>query len=322
MPQDAEHIKFINIRDVCKKELKAQNEKKNYFCDLPDYVPYEFFEPSRKSTTDTLISNEENKVLVLWLNNDTFAHYPNILEALYELEKQIQPDSKTVKLNIIGPSDSHTLRQLYKEKSSLTRPNKYFQNNLIFSPFATADYDQLSNIKGEWESKSTEHSLQNKIIRTIGTDNSLAETLLCEMALRGITPYQIKSIKLIEEFKREKCHGLEGLKLTEANQPHHIVLIGELDTFYSRMLTESIVKKIDEFNQPSDSNITVTHVHRFNYLRGLDGIISKSTPANQDNKNKDSQTNKLDSKEAKEQAERPTGTSDRNQPTGLPTPSG
>lgn len=305
VPQDAEHIKFINFRDHCKKAAK--------FCDFPDYVPYEFFEPIAPSNTSITKNENEKKILVLWLNNDTFAHSLNILKTLDQLEKQIQPISKTdkppIKLNIIGPSNSHTLRQLYKEKDSLTKPNEYFQDNFIFSPFATADYGQLTNFMDKWKSKLSEQSLQNRIIRTISTDNSLAKTLLCEMALRGIAPYQIKSIEVIETIKKE-CHGLEGLTLTKANQPHHIVLIGELDTFYSQMLTESIVKTIDKFNRLSlNVDITETHVHRFNYLRGLDGITSKSSPANQDNKNKESQTNKLDSKETKEQAERPTGTS-------------
>lgn len=299
-PEDSEHIKFINFKDTCKKTSEAENKEKNYFCDFPDYVPYELFEP--------ISPNEQNKVLVLWLNNDTFARSKNILETLNQIENQIQPGSKTdiprIKLNIIGPYNSQTLRKLYDQKEE---SDKYLENSHIFSPSVTANNDQLSNTKDDQESKSNKW-LQNKIIRTIGTHSNLANTLLCELALRGITPYQIKSIEEIKGM----CSGLKGLKLTKSNQPHHIVLIGELDTFYSRMLTESLLKKIDEFNQflpPENASITETHVHRFNYLRGLDGITSQRPSTNQDNKNKESQTNKLDNKETKEQAERPTGAS-------------
>ncbi|MBA3756697.1 MAG: hypothetical protein H0X02_10900, partial [Nitrosomonas sp.] len=319
VPQDPEHIKFINFKDTCKKTPEAENKEKNYFCDFPDYVPYEFFEPIKQpeSTPNASASEKENKILVLWLNNDKFARSPSILKTLNQLEEQIQPGSKIdttrIKLNIIGPYNSHTLRQLYEEainqkEGSPTKPDKYLEDNLIFSPFVTANNDQLANPKDDWESKSSEYWLKNKIIRTIGTHSSLANTLLCELALRGITPYLIKSIETIEK----KCPDLTGLKLAKANQPHHIVLIGELDTFYSQMLTESILKEIDEFNRfssPENASITETHVHGFNYLRGLDGITSKRTSTIQDNKNKESQTNKLDNKEAKEQAERPTGTS-------------
>lgn len=305
-PEDAEHIKFINFKDTCKKTPEAENEGKNYFCDFPEYVPYEFFEPI--PTSQAFISNNKNKILVLWLNNDTFERSQNILETLNNLREQIYSNNETyisrVKFDIIGPYNSHTLRKLYDQKEG---SNNYLENSHIFSPFVTADNDQLSNTKDDQESKSNEW-LQNKIIRTIGTHSNLANTLLCELALRGITPYQIKSIEEIKGM----CSGLKGLKLAEANQPHHIVLIGELDTFYSQMLTKSILKEINEFNQflpPENANITETHVHGFNYLRGLDGITSQRTSTNQDNKDKESQTNKLDNKEAKEQAERPTGTS-------------
>ena len=318
VPEDSEHIKFINFKDTCKKTPEAENEEKNYSCDFPDYVPYEFFEPSKQpeSTPNPSASEKENKILVLWLNNDKFARSQNILETLNHLKEQIQSGSKTdtPKLNIIGPSNSHTLKQLYKEtinkkQNSSDKPDEYLEDNLILSPFGTADYDWLTNAdSSDQGSKLDESGLKDKIISTIGTDSSLANTLLCELALRGITPYQItsKSIKKIEQ----ECLNLKGLKLTEDNRPHHIVLIGQLDTFYSRMLTESILKRINAFNGfSSDANITETHVHRFNYLQGLDGITSKRTSANQDNKNKESQINKLDNKESKEQAERPTGTS-------------
>ncbi|MBP6057126.1 MAG: ABC transporter ATP-binding protein [Nitrosomonas sp.] len=300
VPEDSEHIKFINFKDTCKKTLEAENKEKNYFCDFPEYVPYEFFEPI--PTTQVSIPKDENKILVLWLNNDKFALSANILETLHQFRKQIQfINTSGIKFDIVGPYNSQTLRKLYGQKEE---SDKYLENSHIFSPFVTADNDQLNNTKVDRESKSNEW-LQNKIIRTTGTHSNLANTLLCELALRGITPYQIKSVETIKGM----CSGLKGLKLTAGNQPHHIVLIGELDTFYSQMLTESILKKIDEFSSSENAKISETHVHGFHYLRGLDGITSQRTSTNQDNKNKESQTNKLDNKEAREQAERPTGTS-------------
>ncbi|SFD86160.1 hypothetical protein [Nitrosomonas sp. Nm166] len=319
MPIDPEHIGFVDFRNACQKD------KKNSYCDFPDYMPYEWFELNDQlkpisieelsdKELELLLKNKKEKVLILWLNNDTFAHSSiNSLEVLGQLKKEIISNSKIeseISFNIIGPHDSGTLRKMYADMNRIKKeslPDNYLNHSHIFATSVTANDERLIGKtlyqdRGNW--------LNDKIIRTISPQDKLAHALLCELALRGVTPYRADPNKSISR----NCPDLAGaIPARQSNQPHHMVLIGELDTFYSQTLTATILKKIAEFgenqNHQNNNGISEGHIHTFNYLRGLDGITSEHTATSQDSKGKESQANKLNDKEFKKQLERPTETS-------------
>ena len=177
---------------------------------------------------------------------------------------------------------------------------KALENSFIYTAVATVNEKDLylnyekyapNNIK---ENKDW---LDKKIIRTISTQDRLVDTLLDEMALRGINPHP----KNKKTANKKNCKDSSESFLKGSNQDH-IVLIGERDTFYSRKLTDSFLKKID----PCENS---QRIHTFYYLRGLDGITHEPSSAQKENenRNKESQANKPNDKEIKGQRERPAG---------------
>jgi len=349
-PVDPEHIGYVDFEDACRRGAQPDKQsKKSDTCALPSFVPYEWFDLSDQSRLkpsfgmagtngmqklNLPFSDPKNTVLVLWLNNDAFARSQNILGLLdrlkndtgrFDLEKRDHTNDIheviDIAFNVIGPPDSDTLKKMYREAGQLKKGTSsdsvsgYLESSNIFSAFATADADQLSEQEGSNDSKPPHSNqwAQNKIVRTISTQDTLINSLFCELALRGVTPYRIESNEL---SIKKKCRDLSGFMLKKSDQPHHIVLIGELDTFYSQMLTESILRKINEFNETPDNKRT-DWVHTFNYLRGLDGITTEHTSRQDSAKPKESQTNKPSNKEIKEQLERPVGTSQLDYLLGL-----
>lgn len=313
-PVDPEHIGFVDFEKACRNAAEQTDHSKSYLCDFPPYMPYEWFEPSLfkkmpypdNPESPETPSDQDQPVLVLWLNNDVFAQEQiDTLETLNRLNNGLKEttrtDSQTKAIfTIIGPHDSHTLKKMYGEAETLLTKN-LLEDNLIFSPFATISPEQLkqSNKTASVSPKALEQ-LNNKIIRTTSTNDSLASTLLCELSLRGVTPYHYKS-----QFTEKDCKNLSGFVLGKPDQPHHIVLINELDTLYSQSLTDAILKKINPGNH------VPVPVHTFNYLRGLDGITTANASIGQaaKDKAKGSQTDKPSDKEIKEQRERPIGPS-------------
>ncbi len=306
-PKDSEHIGYVDFTQNCtsKNEEASKNME---FCGFPDYIPYEWFKLDGRKGVDfnetgikplkLSFSDRKDYVLVLWLDNDALARNPDIIEAFATLEESIQSnggaEESKISFNIIGPQDSGTLEEIYVNLKNLAETDQtasppYLGTTNIFSPFATASDAQLLN-----DEKETPEWLKHKIIRTIRTQDMLANTLFCELALRGVTP---------SSFNEEKCGKLSGFVGEKKGVRHHIVLIGEMDTFYSRKLTESIVEKGNELGKDS------YEFHTYSYLRGLDGITTEPANNQQENKTKTSPTNKQNNKETKAQLERPIGTS-------------
>ena len=322
-PQDPEHIEFVEFKETCNavlqelrtiklltKDTQAFNEtgielrKKIHFCHMGAFMPYEWF-----------INNDFNKILVLWLDNSGFTNFPSPLNTIGFLKKELNIKETNSHFSIIGPDGSDALNVMYREvtdlKDTAYHSEKLFytelENNYIYTPTATVENDRLY---GKYNSQDTKRDWLNKrIVRTISTQDKLANTVLCELALRGVIPYPIPYAIENINFKKE-CEGLSGFVLPKSNnhKPHHIALIGERDTFYSQKLTESL---LDAIGSLSDKVSTINWVHTFHYLRGLDGITSEHFSAQEENKNRinESQTIKPDSHKTKESVERPVGPS-------------
>lgn len=328
-PVDSGHIEFVDF-----KNHQASKTDNKTFDRFPDFMPYEWFELNENLESINIKQlnkeNEENKleltkdnkkVLILWLNNDTFMLPQfNSLEQLDQLKNEIirnrKIDESKINFDIIGPYSSGTLKKLYADMERLEKDlqmclsDNYLKHSHIFAAYVTVDDWRLIGSTKEGLSKKSRDIdqlmwLNDKVIRTLSMQSEVVPTLLCELALRRVTPYPVDP----KESFAEKCPAVAGaIPPRQSEQPHHMVLIGELDSFYSQTLSATILEKIAEFggNQGNPNN---EHIHTFNYLRGLDGITTERTASNQSSKNKDSQTNKPADKELKEQLERPVGSS-------------
>lgn len=312
-PKDAEHIGFVDFAGACNKALQEKDltsiqEEESRLCKMPPIMPYEWFESKYKDTPN---GHAPQKILVLWLNNDAFRKEP--LWNLYILNELIKPvsvplprhkfqkDKKSsenalieFRLQIIGPYDSVTYEKLdcdlrdqpsEKQKCVVSerdiKRNHYakhsLEKNLILSPFATIDVDENQQAENE-------NSLDR--IRTIATNKNSMLALNCELILRGVDIFKSKDHR--RRFFNQSC----GSQITEKHIPfgrsfddqkHHVVLIGEKDTRYSRELTKSFAQSMTNLEDKDIQN----QIHTFSYLRGIDGVKGGANQNNDDESRKD-----------------------------------
>lgn len=331
-PEDPDHIGFVHFANACKQYLNdfgssIRGGLDN--CQMPDTMPYEWFKAHTDDLNQSVIEHINKRILVLWLNNDAFNRSENPLYLLGLLNYLIAHNKtkQNVNFHVIGPANSDTLEKMYREVSKLNknirkvRYYKFLQNSYIYTASATISKKHLYDNQN-WDKNygETNHSwLDDTIVRTISTQDKIANSLLCELALRGVTPYHIGDNK--DKFKENKyCQNINDLVLKESNQPDQIVLISEADTFYATMLTKSILDEVHKFDtqDPQKKKEELNSVLVFKYLRGLDGITSKSISLDQ-NKNKDqeSKVKNPNEKETKALWERPVGNSQLDYLLGL-----
>jgi hypothetical protein len=169
-----------------------------------------------------------------------------------------------LRFKVIGPAGSTTLLEMIKElkknqNSDKDRSSDGFQ---IYSATATVSNSSLLKAAeiGTEEPQDLEPSkkiqalfdnLDIEFRRTISSDQELSDLLIEELDRR---PEAVPSF-----FGK--------------HQDDHLVLIAEWDTFYGRSLPEIFLNAIRrKHNLNSDDK--VDWVHRFIYLRGIDGILT------------------------------------------------
>ncbi|UJP00608.1 MAG: hypothetical protein LZF64_02135 [Nitrosomonas sp.] len=315
-PDDSEHIDYVDFDRICKtalQELRGKRDdhelnQKTHFCHMGSVMPYEWF-----SSKD-----EKEKVLLLWLDNGGFVNTDNRtpLKMLGFLKSEILQEnnnSSANNFNIIGPFGSGALDVMYREAFSLKDKesdfHKVFEDISFYIAAATVNFDAVYPDGDPKVNKENKKWLDNKITRTIGTQDSLANLLLCELALRGVTPYHVGNRTALSNNCSERL-SFDEFRHRENGSPHHIVLIGERDTYYSQQLTETFLKTIKKF-AVEDKDKT-PWVHTYSYLRGLDGITSEHAPSGHKeakNKNNEQQANQANTPETREQMERSVGPS-------------
>lgn len=313
-PKDPEHIDYVDFERTCKTVLRKLREKpddtelkqKAHYCHMGSVMPYEWFSRSNQET-----------VLLLWLDNGGFVDTDNRtpLKMLGFLKNEMLSKFETKSetkhgFNILGPFGSGALDMMYREVFNLEEKekdkiSKYYHALETVSFYVAAATVNFDDIHKERKNKDW---LDRKITRTISTQDKLADLLLCELALRGITPYHIETGTALSNNCSERL-SFDEFRHKKDGSPHHIVLIGERDTYYSQQLTETFLNAIKKFNELETK--TTPWVHTYSYLRGLDGITSEhasSSHKEAKNKNKEPQSNSS-STETREQRERPVGQS-------------
>lgn len=214
-------------------------------------IPFEWFERNEPSVS---------KVLLLWLN-----------ESLYDpAVVQDKLPSLFGNLTLVGPAGSAMLMKLVRSSDKVERNQQSAIN--MFSPSATITDCNLSdafsaNNRQPWQCFLDRHHyrqiLEKKgIVRTIGTDDVLAVTLLWELWQRGINRQR--------SWSPQDAQGLAGFQKDEPCKDG-LVLISEWDSAYARTLSQNLTDSFSAFCK-SDTGASPP-VHRLNYLRGLDGVL-------------------------------------------------
>jgi hypothetical protein len=302
-----------------RKYVPKDGEHIGYFTHAysPKIVPFEWFLPAEPAP-------ERPKILVLWIDENALAadnqplqnllHLVGALEspsgrsavtaaapepapAIEVAERPGEPLSRSgssvradapapkVKVKIIGPSDSGTLRDLVAEAqdSNLCANAGPSQDcALEFFDFgATVSDSALRQAVAAGTAISPDGSVEEflrkkglLLHRTIATDEVVAAALVKELARRNVFPGRATN-------PTRSCDGSE-----KAAYPDHVAIVSEWDTLYGRSLPETVLHALCP-------TATIAHrppwMEQFSYLRGLDGQLP-DTRASDDSGSGDGQS--------------------------------
>ena len=203
-------------------------------------------------------------MLVLWLAEEPFSRHP--LKLLARLLADLRADTAGVTTRVIGPRLSGTLRFMaadarqhgYLDENDL----KILRRASFYAATATMEDDLILN--GICPASTTIGQCLEGVVNRGGlagfhfvriarTDRSLAGALIEELGLRDVRV------------------GTD-----------HIALIGEWDTFYSRALPYTFVSRAT--GTPVATLLASSRpwppwLHRFTYLRGIDGSTATNPGA-------------------------------------------
>lgn len=256
-------------------------------------VPAEWFVPGpRLSTLDQSETHEAQPILVLWLKEQDLGSKP--LRTLTSLVSYLKKEMNTSPsgYRVLGPRTSGSLSAMLEELKpnfaggspkpechGVVQPvvSTVLKDAVFYSSWATAADPVLL---GETLIQQTDRPVEDRftaacltLIRTIGTDDRLAE-------------------HLVEELQRRNIDLIASSKIP------HIALISEWDTLYGRSLPRTFVavakrlaevaaaKKASEGGAEKKAVQTLAQhlhalrderypdwVHRYSYLAGLDGEL-------------------------------------------------
>jgi hypothetical protein len=225
----------------------------------PPIIPYESFgkESQLGGAED---GNTPDHVLVLWLKDDFFIHQPlTVFSSLVELLNRGDPNIK-----FIGPSSSDMLHAMVSEAltqcgvtcSRAQFPWKNLEGMNFYAYLASApDKSLFGNLCESCGVESFfEQAADIHLRRTVATEDTLAEGIRNELLLRHINPTPEQKIN----------------NLTFKTVEDDIVLISEWDTFYGQTLPKAVERAF------AGDDSKHKWIHKFTYLRGLDGLVPPS----------------------------------------------
>ena len=306
-PVDTKYIGYFRLEWTKSNELENNNYREVPKIDKviernlePLLLPFEWFvreELYRRTSKDIMADDRPEHVLVVWLPESDFSNQP-LTRLAQVIDALGHAHSSGVRIDMIGPSHSGTLREMLSEigpihdsKGKFKDANYVDVNGMlngltIYSPWSTAS-PALLRPKESWPvSDPSENSISEmyevihqdfnevgiKFIRTIGSDDLLAMHLIQELDRRGV----------------DVIGGID-----------YVALISEWDIFYGKAfpltfatMMESM-KHIDpNTDRPSDWNGYAYNLNlrmprecdrnfpnnllTFNYLRGIDGRLPRS----------------------------------------------
>ncbi len=288
VPDDAEHLGYF--------ALKPDLEDRQGLLAPPSLVPFEWL--SRAQGTP-------RHVLLLWLNETALGTHPlfkiaRVLDAVdptrarrtggvYARSCSAGRRRPVGTVKIVGPSGSGTLRDMIAE-ARVPDQNWCLENVEFYAATPTASDTDLVGA-GETASDVLYRTQGIALLRTILPDAALLRALVDELRTRGV------------DSVRAQPEGRQ-----------HVALIAEWDTLYSQTLGEALATVIcSELNSggpPAAQTCRAgledprqTWIHRFSYLRGLDGALATRPPGQNDDAARKGDTPRFGLEEVRERAE-------------------
>ncbi len=341
IPQDQEHIGYF--------DWESRDRGLTLRVPYEWYKPRQFSQCQEQALSEPPRSEgHSRKVLVLWVSEDALsdAMLGDLSQLARDLNKKVQAKvSRTddpgaagaprggLKFKIIGPAGSTALRDMLEETRNpeqITWPTGSIE---LYSPWATAGSElllpemDLQETNFDERVKTELQKAHVELRHRVGSDYELARALVEELGQRGV---EIRSDAEIAGSGVNPIRNLLHLPLPTRDP---IALIAEWDTFYGRTLPleftvaaciraevdkpdgkcDEHAKALDLLSHPKKLKSLAGWVHRYSYLRGLDGELPNEGTAKQDNgkktgkgKSKDEDKNRLMDLE---ELERPEGRS-------------
>ena len=278
VPDDPEHIEFLRIHPKTGKDI-LPSETPPAPLSMADIIPFEWLHN---------VNKQNDSVLLLWINDDVFQKNPLYkLRLLYDYlasSNDYLPALQGVKnahplpFKVIGPAGSTSLGEMLrdamdildssKSKSILSTQQDGGRDRKIeiYSATATVDDSSLQQIFGGKErtgepSESLTDDFEHAgfpLYRTICSDRDLADKIFEELKLRGI----------------------DGAK-----EKNHVVLLSEWDTDYGRSMAKIYRQSFQNKYNVADVD---RQIHRFTYMRGIDGKIPEKRESGESSEEKKS----------------------------------
>ncbi len=249
---------------------------------LPEFIGYEWFDSEAGGPP----------VLALWLDEYVFG--TRTLERIHRLRDALKPAATPgaePSFVVVGPTYSSTLQDMAARDDD---PSWIVGAPAFYAYGASSDAAHIlhggrldidPSDPRHLEGAFARHGL--RVLRTVGDDASLVQALAQELQLRGTD--------------HDGCgESLQG----------HVVLIAEWDTLYGRTLPELMTKALRGADPCAGP--TALRIHRFSYLRGLDGQLPTLESAAQDTARADADasadaSHATDRRALQRQVERPEG---------------
>ena len=315
-PEDTQHIRYFVTAwpQKCRLDGKVPRIAKTSDDTLrPPLFPYEWFKreelyPTPSHPTTDWAEDRPEGVLLVWLPEGFFSTQPltrlaQLIDS-FGLHRNSDSDSipyawaeeldnkRLMKIDLIGPSRSNTLRTMFREIDDITESKPPGNKSVnvksrlkglkIYSPWSTvsptlivddlAEDDQNAHCPMKRMYNVIPQHFKEKIgvefIRMIGSDDLLALELIKELRLRGV--------------------DLIGKK-------DHVALISEWDTFYGKAfpltfatMMESIESQAHEpdwarYAKNLGRKMVGDHrhffpenLHAYTYICGIDGMLPES----------------------------------------------
>ena len=255
--EDTKHIGYFMSAWPGKDEFEKKVPRINKVCPKspePQIVPYEWFireELYPTTRTSKLLDDRSECVLVVWLPESVFSKRPltrlaQLIDALsrrwnddndnstpYHWAKELEKKD-IIKIDLIGPSRSATLRAMLKEMAKLSSskdPNfvdvkSKLRGLRIYSPWSTASPALLVD---NWPAQDP--GTQNSILRAYKVIQQEFKKKIDVKFLRMIGSDDLLVKELINELRRR---GVNVFPKDKGGKEHHVALISEWDTFYGK----------------------------------------------------------------------------------------
>jgi len=255
-PLDAEHIGFVNGSDL--------------ECAYPQFVPYEW-----------LHGEGVRPALVLWLDESALAQEPSKKDAalrgrpLARLARLLETlvgtkANGSVQFDIVGPASSGMLLAMADELGEYNRSDSTQAPRLLpklgfYSPFATISDDRV---------RASYFAIEESVLAE--AESCLPQNDACrvDQLFAGNAKHRVRTFVRAQASDEAVIALLfDELHQRGVAEGSHIAIVGEMDTEYARRLAKEV-----EFAH------AIGRVHKFNYMRGVDGKLGDADKAEGDSK--------------------------------------